>query len=225
MTDYEFPEAAEVEKAYRAAHRALEGILHPGNFAFAPEADLPVPEVLSQFPALVREAEVVAAGVLGPGIGWKGPHREGDWEPVIAGLDMDGGGHDFGADLAPSTDVPWEDTSMYYAECAYRRECGWDFPPGEAGLWLLMLAPTSAVGGSGPWFYSGNLAGFVVLYDRDEDGTYESAGHVWTARAWRRQGIARRLLAEARSRFGFSDFEGPLTDDGAGLVAAWQSPG
>ena len=59
-----------------------------------------------------------------------------------------------------------------------------------------------------------------MIYDRDKDGTHESVGHVWTARAWRRRGIARRLLAEARERFGSDRIEGPYTEKGAALVKA-----
>jgi hypothetical protein len=36
----------------------------------------------------------------------------------------------------------------------------------------------------------GNLVGFAILYDRDEDDQYEALGHIRTAAAARRRGIA-----------------------------------
>ncbi len=70
------------------------------------------------------------------------------------------------------------------------------------------------------WYYSGNLTGFVILFDHDQDGTHESVGHMWVARAWRRRGIARRLLAEARTRFDYQRVEGPLTEESTAFFAA-----
>ncbi len=88
-----------------------------------------------------------------------------------------------------------------------------------------MLAPASGVSAvSEPWDCAGHLAGFMILYDRDDGGTYETIGHIWTARAWRRRGIARQLLHEARSRFGARRFEGPFSDDGAAFVEATGEP-
>jgi len=88
-----------------------------------------------------------------------------------------------------------------------------------------MLAPVSAGGGEdGPWHFSGRLTGFVVVYDRDEDGAYKSVGHIWTATAWQRRGIARRLLAEARSRFPITIVEEPYTPAGAEFLSACPDP-
>ncbi len=85
-----------------------------------------------------------------------------------------------------------------------------------------MLAPVEGwSGGDGDlWSFTGHLVGFVVLNDHDDDGTYEAVAHVWTAAAWRRQGIAQRLLAEAKARYGFSVIEEPYSDDGRALLAA-----
>lgn len=119
----------------------------------------------------------------------------------------------------------WQGSPLDRAARVYKREAGWDFTPGDAGIWLLMLAPAEAFGGGNEdnsWQYHGYLAGFVILYDRDKDGTYEAVGHIWTARSWRRQGIARRLLDEARTRFHTRHVERPYTAAGAALVeAAW----
>jgi ribosomal protein S18 acetylase RimI-like enzyme len=142
------------------------------------------------------------------------------------GIDLDGDEHDFGGAVlgAEVTEGPggrWTGSALNRAGLVYKRACRWDFPPGEAGVWLLMLAPTAARGGEeGQWFFSGRLAGFVIVYDRDEDGSYESVGHIWTATAWRRRGIARRLLAEARSRFAITAVEEPYTEQGAAFLNA-----
>ena len=190
MTDYDFPKAPEIEEAWRVAHRSLEGIAPPG-FGFAREKDLLVTEVISQFPQMVREAQIASAAQIGPLISWEGPPREKDWDLVISGIDLDGGDPDFGlVELSESAfEGPggdWDGSALHRAALAYRREGHWDFAPGEAGVWLLTLAPVSAAGfGDKPWHCTGHLAGFVILYDRDKDGSYESVGHIWTASAWR----------------------------------------
>ena len=227
MTGYSFPDAPQIEEPWRAAFRALEALI-PGGHLQVPEKDCLITEVISQFPWMLREAEIAAAQAIGPLVRWQAPPRGGDWDLVMASADFDSGGPGDGPSpvkLAMSAfqgpDGEWLDGALDRAATAYRRECGWDFAPGDAGIWLMMLAPASGQGFSDePWHYTGHLAGFVILYDRDEDGEYESVGHMWTASAWRRRGIARRLLQEARSRFGARDFEGPFTDDGGAFVRA-----
>jgi len=84
-----------------------------------------------------------------------------------------------------------------------------------------MLAPVRAVDGEdSPWSYMGHITGFVILRDRDEDDSYESVTHIWTASAWRRRGIARRLLAKASSRFHLTVLEQPYSSGGAAFLAA-----
>jgi ribosomal protein S18 acetylase RimI-like enzyme len=87
-----------------------------------------------------------------------------------------------------------------------------------------MLAQVKAVGtqpllnrNRRPAFLTGNLIGFAIMYDQPEP---EGVSHVWTARAWRRRGIASRLLDEAGSRFGSDRLQGPFTSDGAALRRA-----
>lgn len=72
-------------------------------------------------------------------------------------------------------------------------------------------------------FYYGNLVGFVILHDRDEDGELDSLAHIWTAASARGRGVGQRLVAEVRSRFpGVQHIEGPITDDGYELFRrAW----
>jgi ribosomal protein S18 acetylase RimI-like enzyme len=228
MADYEFPEVPEVESAYRAAHRALENIVSASEwrFNYMPESGLEFPEVVGQFPAMVQEAETVLAGQIGPRISWEAEQRD-EWDLVPAGIDLNADRDlGFGVTLPDSAIEGeggfWEGSPLEIAARAYRRAARWDFAPGEAGIWLLMLAPLSAVGSSESMPYFGHLTGFAVLYDRDEDDRHESVGHVWTAKAWRRRGIARRLLQEAAERFGADKIDGPYTQDGSALVAAFQ---
>jgi hypothetical protein len=224
-SNYSFPDIPEdIETAYRVAHRALEGLL-PDDYGFVPETDLEdALEVISQFPTIASMAETVIIAYLGPEINWRTNGRDKEWSLVVTGADLDDGGNDLGFEVQLSESAfqgecgNWSDSPLDLAARAYKHEAGWDFPPGDAGVWLLMLAPHSVIGTPDEQTYFGRLAGFVILYDRDEDGVYESVGHMWTARAWRRRDIATRLLLEAKSRFSFTGIEGPLTKDSAALL-------
>lgn len=219
----DFPE--EIKSAYRAAHRALEGMF-PEDSTFVSEVRFDdINEVISQFPFMASKAEMVVESYRGPEIMWKVKSAEPELDVVIAGVDLDAGRErSFGVELDDSAfegdGDGWPDSSLDRAARIYKRETGWDFPPGKAGVWLLALAPESAHGSAGEWSFDGYLAGFVILYDRDKDGRYDSVGHMWTARGWRRKGIAVRLLTEAKSRFGYSKIEKPLTKDSAALLEA-----
>ena len=228
MSDYEFPSTPDLEEAFRVAYRALAGLVPPN--AVIPERESSFPEVLSHFRMLVDRAELAADVQLGPRISWQAPAPDGDWDFVIAGIDLDEGANDFG-DVVLGIDAfegpakTWQGSALSRAGLVYKRACGWDFSPGEAGVWLVMLAPVEASGGEeGLWFYGGHLAGFVIAYDRDEDDVYESIGHIWTAAAWKRRGIARRLLSEAKSRFPITDVEKPYTDEGAAFLNTFTDP-
>lgn len=70
------------------------------------------------------------------------------------------------------------------------------------------------------WSASGNVVGFLILQDRDEDGEYESVAHIWTAALWRRRGIAAHLLEQGCAPFPVVAIEGPPTELGAALVSA-----
>ncbi|SFW88320.1 GNAT family N-acetyltransferase [Amycolatopsis australiensis] len=223
MADYVFPELPEIEKAYRAAYRALAA-LAPGTVTIEEETSFP--EVLSQFPFLLDRADLATTAHLGPAVSWQASRQDDLWDLAVAGIDLDGDEHDFdgavlGAEVTEGPGGRWHGSALDRAGLAYKRACGWDFAPGESGVWLLMLAPVGASGGEeGLWFFSGRLAGFVIVYDRDEDGAYESVGHIWTASAWQRRGIARRLLTEARSRFSITTVEEPYTEKGAAFLRA-----
>ena len=159
---------------------------------------------------------------IGPAIDWyQGGRDRGEWGLTVAGLDLDrNGAWNFGPRISEAQRST--DWALDKAARAYRQEARWSNPPsGDEGLWLLMLAPLRAKGSpenDKPWSIHGRLAGFAILWDRDKDGNYETVAHAWTAQAWRRQGIARRLLDEGRSRFAARQIAGPLTDDGAALA-------
>lgn len=230
MGGYEFPEVPQLESAVRAAHRALEDISMPDTYVPEAETQL-VSEVLSQFPAMLENLERTVAGQIGPLVSWRGPDAREGLALVSAGVDLDVGecgfgGLELGESLLEGSAGSWRGCALDRVARAYSREAGWDFAPDETGVWLLMLAPVSAFGGEGeePWNYTGHLIGFVIVQDRDEDGECESVAHIWTARAWRRRGIARRLLTEARTRFPISAVEGPNTQDGDALLAACPAP-
>lgn len=225
MADYEFPSAPNLENAYRTAHTALASLLP--QRAVVPEAEASFPEVLSQFQFLVDQAEMLTIGQIGAPISWEAPRTDGDWNLIVAGIDLDGDAHDFGdielrADAFTGPKGTWHGSALDRAGLAYKRACGWDFTPGNAGVWLVMLAPLSASGGDGLWGYGGRLVSFVLIYDRDNDGAYESIGHIWTASAWHRRGLARHLLTEARARFPITNIEKPYTTDGSAFLAACQ---
>jgi GNAT superfamily N-acetyltransferase len=95
----------------------------------------------------------------------------------------------------------WRRSRIYTASKRYRRECGWDFAPGCNGIWILA-------------FEKSKILGFLVLHDRDEDGFYESAAHVWVDPSKRRQGIGRSLMEYAREHYPLTIAEGWYTDMG-----------
>lgn len=224
MANYEFPTTPEIDRAYRSASAALAALLPQHTTANDQPED--VVELLSRWPRLVSEAELFVTAQLGPTVSWTGPPWECYWDLIAAGVDLDDNGHDFGEielgeDAFEGANGRWSGSAFDQAALVYKRACGWDFAPDEAGVWLVMLAPTGAIGGEdGPWSFSGRLTGFVIVYDRDQDGAYEAVGHIWTAAAWRRRGIAQRLVHEARSRFPIAIVEPPYTSDGAAFLEA-----
>ena len=212
----------EFERAYRVAFRALRLDVRrrdpDGGARGQPGRSLVARLRLRH----VFDGAMMAFAVeRGPFCLWRGDHD--DWSPVTLVVDCDTDEHtnanEAGELLWDGDDFPG--SGLGRAASAYRRECGWDFPPGDAGVWLVAACPYSAFrGGTEEWTISGNLAAFAVLHDRDDDGRYESLAHVWTARGWRRRGLAARLLHEAYSRFGVTEIEHPMTDDGDALIKA-----
>ena len=160
------------------------------------------------------------AAQFGPRLSVKGPADASMECPHILtfGFDDD---LDLYCRFSLSPDFEWRDSGLARAAIAYQRTAHWDFAPGEAGIWICYYLITDGWGsGKNDWRYNGNIAGFVILYDRDKDGQYESLAHVWTAAAARRRGVANTLIAHAREHFPIKKVEGPLTDDGAALFKA-----
>src|SRR5712675_2964002 len=88
MSSSELPGTAEVERAYRAAHRALEEILPPGSYV--PEKDLGTSGVISQLWSVVRMAEAAALAQFGPQVSWEGPDGR-EFGLAIGCVDLDAG--------------------------------------------------------------------------------------------------------------------------------------
>jgi ribosomal protein S18 acetylase RimI-like enzyme len=122
--------------------------------------------------------------------------------------------------------LEFDDAPLRAASRAYKRECGWDFPPSAPSsdyVWLCVHQPLMCFPEDDAIEvqFTGSLIGFVIVADRDEDGAPESLAHVWVARQARRRGNAALLLAEARSRFPqLNAVEEPVTADGLRLLCA-----
>jgi hypothetical protein len=103
---------------------------------------------------------------------------------------------------------------------AHCREAGWDFSPKEnSGTWIGWFEPEVAWGIEGANAQvRGVLSAFVVV----RDGRLEFA-HV--VRRRRRARIATRLVDFAVEHHGLAAVGGPLTEDGAALVAALRRDG
>ncbi|MBO3102207.1 GNAT family N-acetyltransferase [Cellulomonas fengjieae] len=205
-----------LDAQFRAAHQALRHLVPPES-SWAEEDDV-LPRIVDDLEDLARRARDTAAEHVGPTFWWKGGPQEpeNEWAPVILQADFDRYVDDDPPELSQIN--RWDDSALELAARAYRRECGWDHSPGEAGIWLLAVAPYSAIQTSEQTHWRGTLTGFVVLHDRDIDGQYESLAHAWTARAWRRRGIGASLVKHARERFAVSHAEGPATNGGRLLL-------
>ncbi|MFC9973476.1 GNAT family N-acetyltransferase [Spirillospora sp. NPDC127200] len=221
--DNEYPTAPEVERAFREAQRALEPLAGRG---FLRESKASLSEIALQLPLMVDQAYETLSSQLGPLIWWEAPSEEG-WEPIIAVHNFDDSAQNIDEiELAETAyrgpDDSWSNSSLGQAARAYRRDAGWDFPPGDTGIWLLMLAPESKTGEdeNGVATHKGHLIGFMMVCDYDEDGIYECVANMWTAAAWRRRGVAKKLFVEAQRRFSIIEVQGPYTEDGAAFLQA-----
>lgn len=87
---------------------------------------------------------------------------------------------------------------------------------GRDGVWVVAASPYRWIEGA---FY-GNLVGFVVVHDRDDDGKYESFAHIWTATARRRHGIADQLIRTTRNLLPINTVEEPITSSGEALLGS-----
>jgi hypothetical protein len=136
-------------------------------------------------------------------------------------FDDDGGSEDRPEAVEAILDG-FADSAFGRAASAYQRECGWDFAPGPAGVWILAYRPTTWIGGAetGDGHCTGNLVSFAILHDRDSDGQPESLSHLWTASSMRRKGAARQVVDMAREWYPLRLVEGPITDVGVAFVRA-----
>lgn len=206
-----------LDGSFREARLALLRLARPDYCGSEDNAHLQV--IVQELEDLAYEARETAAAHLGPSIYWAGPDSSGDlWAVVTIQVDLDGYADDDPPGISHINN--WDDSALARASRAYRRECGWDFSPGEAGVWLLSVAPYSCIQASGGTRWSGTLAAFVILHDRDVDGRYESLAHLWTAHGWRRRGVGAGLVREARRRFPLTQVEGPVTESGRLLLEA-----
>jgi GNAT superfamily N-acetyltransferase len=209
------------EADLRTAYEALQRISPRQPYERA-ASSMEMHELVVDVDRKLYEALEVVDAELGPVVSWRsGPApADYDWRVEVLQVDFDEGLRslpEFGWDGLPLT---WEDTGFWRAAVAYRRECRWDFSPGSAGIWVAALAPTFSAGAGDETAWTGNLVGFVVVHDRDEDGEYESIAHMWTATGWRGRGVATAMVQHARDQFPIRSVEGPVTEAGAGLLAS-----
>jgi hypothetical protein len=174
------PPAPSLERAYRDAYTALRSLVDDPTTRTRPADDPFVDDLVGEFERVAREARTIWTRELGPRMSWQAPFlgRDCDWELRTHCIDLDSGGRGDDQDAFSTNELAlgFEDSVLDMAARAYRRECKWDFSPSDGGVWLIVLRPTSW---SGPEEHeerrsaSGNLVGFLILHDRDEDGEYE----------------------------------------------------
>lgn len=209
---------SELEGLVRDAYRALRAIV-PSIYTSAPDDD-ELPVIVDELETVYRMAQEAIDAERGPRITWLGEIDEEDpARSLIFVVDADTGIHSdpVGAECTETwTSGDWRDSPLARAAKAYQRECRWDVPPGSDGVWVIAVSPYRWIEGA---FY-GNLVGFMVVHDRDDDGAYESIAHLWTAAAWRRRGIAEKLINAARDAFPIKSIEEPITSSGRALLTS-----
>lgn len=208
---------SELDGPIRETHRALRALVPSANITA--EADEFLAHVVDDLDTLYRLANEAIVAERGPRMSWPGDLADGeDFPPfIVMSVDMDEGSlsDPAGADcLARWSAADWKTTAPAQAALAYKRETRWDTPPDQAGVWIIVASP---YGWSCDTF-RGNLVGFAVFHDRDDDGAYESLAHIWTAAAWRRRGIGGRLIRAARDLMPIRSVEEPITSNGQSLL-------
>jgi GNAT superfamily N-acetyltransferase len=226
---------SKLNEPIRAAYRALRA-LDPTHAAFGP-ADDHLLSIANQLGPAFEYARYGIDAEFGPFVSWRGVSGP-QWaiQVLVVATDERAAGAieavnkwgRLGEPVDPEDlttyvlddEQEWGDSSLDRAGRAYRRDCGWDFSPGQSGVYLLAVAPYTSMSFGDDDMCYGNIAGFTIVHDRDDDGVYESLAHLWVAKAWRRRGVAAGLLRVARGRFPISRVEGPVTDDGLALIKA-----
>ena len=212
---------SELEGPIRDAYRALRAIV-PSVYLTAPEDDA-LPIIVDELDTVYRMVQEAIDAERGPRMTWLGDFDE-EARPgsAVFVVDIDTGTHSdpVGAEcLVEWSSGDWRESALARAAKAYQRECRWDVPPGEDGVWVVAVSPYRWIEGA---FY-GNLVGFVVVHDRDDDGEYESIAHIWTATAWRRRGIADQLIRTTRDLLPINAVEEPITSSGQALLGSGAS--
>ena len=129
-------------------------------------------------------------------------------------------------DWTSTSALEYDEGPLRAASRAYKRECGWDHAPGPPSpnyTWVCVYKPLvgSYDEDAGELRFSGNLVGFAIVADRDEDGEPEALAHLWVARQERRSGRATLLLAEAERRFpALREVERPVTAEGTAFLVS-----
>jgi ribosomal protein S18 acetylase RimI-like enzyme len=169
-----------------------------------------------------HEIQDVYVAEYGASVSWPGEEPEEGWGDrrhlSVFGFDD---GDQYPDWLDPY--LEWSETPLARVAFAYKRECHWDFPPNDSGLWVCVMVPDSVIGGGDVWRWFGNLAGFLILQNRskDGDGDRDSLAHIWVARQYRRQGLAMAMLEEAKRRVEVRHIEQPVTEDGEAFLRTW----
>lgn len=132
-------------------------------------------------------------------------------------------------DWTSSSALEYDEGTLRAAGRAYKRECGWDHAPGPPSPDYTWVCVYKGLFGSydedaREHRFSGNLVGFAIVADRDEDGQPETLAHLWVARQARRTGLASLLLTEVERRFpALRAVEHPVTGDGTAFLVARSS--
>jgi GNAT superfamily N-acetyltransferase len=114
-----------------------------------------------------------------------------------------------GAQLVARGEGCLDDCPLGWAVRAYRRECEWDMAPTWLGVgddcWV--------------WREGGALVAFAMFGQLFDGSQERGVLHLWTARDFRRRGIATRLIDSAIAAGEIvQGFDTPYTDDGAAFV-------
>jgi ribosomal protein S18 acetylase RimI-like enzyme len=174
---------------------------------------------------LINEVHSAYVQEYGAPAAWQRAGREQDvhallLEPYLQAFDAEP------EDWRSQSALEYDDGPLRAAARAYKRECGWDHAPTAPSpdyAWLCVYRPRIGYydDDAGQLRFSGNLVGFAIVSDRDDDEEPETLTHLWVARQARRDGHATLLLAEAERRFpALSAVEHPVTADGRAFLAA-----
>ena len=210
---------SKLEGPIREAYRALRALV-PSTYETAPDDEL-LAVVIDDLDAVYRAAQEAIDAEHGPRMSWPGNLNDGEDFPSfkIIVSDFDTGAHSdpAGAHCVEAWSAEeWRKTARARAALAYKRESGWDVPPGPDGIWVIAASPYQVTTDA----FLGTLVGFIVVHDRDHDGQYESIAHIWTATAWRRRGIAGQLIRAARDLMPISSVETPITSNGQAVLGS-----